>query len=689
MTRLFIAEKPDMGRKIASALALPHKNGQGYIETGEGIVTWCIGHIMESFEPPDYDPNWKKWDFSVLPMIPPTWKIKVTDAKKTQFNVIKNLVKNASEIVNAGDPGREGQLIVDEVLQYLNNKKPVLRILLDALDKPSIRKALNNLEDNANFYNLFLAAECRGYADWLIGMNGTRAYTLVAQKNHYEGVLSVGRVQSPTLAIVVKRDEEIENFVSHTYYTINAKFSSTKHFNTTWRPNELTPLTSLDKEKRLIDNQLADNIIKKIQGKNGIVTDYSEVEGKSNQPLPFNLSKLQIYANAKWGTSAKDVLDTCQSLYQNHELTSYPRTDCQYLKESHHADGAIITSNIGQSFPNLAQAAGAVTLSIKSAAWNDKKLSDHYAIIPTQKVADITKLSPLELKIYQAICERYLAQFYPPCEFLTTTIVIDCEKETFKTTGKVITKPGWKAIFDSGEEEEDDNENSQTLPALKIGDTVQFVSAIKNTKQTTPPARFTEGTLLDAMTNVHTLVDDPVHKAKLKDKKGIGQEATRTGILETLFRRNFLKKDEKKLISTEAARTLVHNLPKKIIDPTLTAIWEDALDKIAEGKISATDFKSKQQAWVQQLVTDAQTLSIKITSTAPPKNAYTKTASKPASKSAASKPASTAPKTKSSGKKCPACGQGELVEKKAKASGKIFLGCNTWPKCNHVEWPKK
>lgn len=696
MTRLFIAEKPDMGRKIAAALAPPHKNGPGYIETGEGTVTWCVGHIMRSFEPPDYNSNWEKWDFSVLPMIPPSWEVKVDDKKKTQFNTIKTLLKSSTEIVNAGDPGREGQLIVDEVLKYLKNKKPVLRILLDALDKQSIRNALNNMEDNRNFYNLFLAAECRGYADWLIGMNGTRAYTLVAQKNHYKGVLSVGRVQSPTLAIVVHRDEEIENFVPHTYYTIGAKFSSTKIFNTMWRPNDNTPANVLDKEKRLIDNATADNIIQKIQGKNGTVTDYSEVEGKTYQPLPFNLSKLQIYANSKWGTSAKDILDTCQSLYQNHELTSYPRTDCQYLKESHHADGQIITGNIAQAFPHLAQAVTGATLSIKSSAWNDKKLSDHYAIIPTQKVADVSKLSPLEAKVYQVICERYLAQFYPANEYLTTTIVIDCENEKFKTTGKVVTKPGWKAIFDSGEEEkaEDDNDESQTLPVLKIGDTVKFESAIKNTKVTTPPARFTEGTLLDAMTNVHTLVSDPVHKAKLKDKKGIGQEATRTGILEKLFNNNLLIKQGKKLISSEAARVLVHNLPKKIIDPTLTAIWEDALDKIAEGKITADEFKSKQHIWVQQLVTDARNLSITITSSAPAKTSAS-SGSKPAAKSTskpattgASKPATKTP-AKTSGKTCPTCGTGQLVEKVAKASGKKFLGCNTWPKCNHTEWPKK
>jgi DNA topoisomerase-3 len=689
MTRLFIAEKPDMGKKIASALNGPYKNGPGYIETGEGIVTWCIGHILKSHEPEHYKKDWEKWDLSVLPMIPSDLELKVDIKKKKQFDVIKDLMKNATEIVNAGDPGREGQLIVDEVLKYLKNKKPVKRILLDALDKKSIRTALGVMQDNKNFYNLFLAAECRGYADWLIGINGTRAYTLIAQQNKYKGVLSVGRVQTPTLAIVVRRDEAIETFVPHTYYVINATFSfQEKSFITTWKPNPSTNKDVLDSGKRLIDLATAQSILAKIQGQAGKIIDYTQTQGKSAQPLPFSLSKLQIFANAKWGLSAKDVLDACQSLYEVHELQSYPRTDCQYLKEEHHADGPLITNNIAQAFPHLSNIVQGATLSIKSQAWNNKKLSDHYAIIPTHKVADLTKLSAKEAKIYQAVCERYLAQFYPECEFLSTSITVECAQEHFKATGKIIIKQGWKAVYSNDEEEDTSNTNSedseenskQTLPQVKQNDMVDYVSAKKTDKQTTPPARFTEGTLIAAMTNVDTIVTDPVHKAKLKDKKGIGQESTRTSIIENLYTRDFLVKDGKKIISTPVARVLINHLPPMIIDAAWTAIWEDFLDKIANGTIKAEDFKLKQQQWVTQLVSDAKKTNISIANTSP---VATTKATTSKSNSTSNK---AAPKTTTT--TCPKCNVGTLVERKSK-TGTKFLACNQYPKCNHVEWLKK
>lgn len=682
MTRLFIAEKPDMGRKIAEALKGPIKNHKGYIETGEGIVTWCVGHILKSFDPEDYSDQWKEWKLDTLPIIPPEWKLKVEPKKKEQFAIIKGLLAQCSEVVNAGDPGREGQLIVDEVLFYLKNKKPVYRILLDALDKKSVRDALNNLRNNKDFYNLFLAAEVRGYADYVVGINGTRAYTLIGQQKGYRGVLSVGRVLSPTLAIVVKRDEEIDSFVPHAYYTINATFNfSNKNFVTTWKPNSLTPATSLDNAKRLIDLNLAQAILAKTKDKPGTVIDYTEGKGKSSQPLAFSLSKLQIYASAKWGMSAEDVLNTCQSLYQEHELQSYPRTDCQYFKEEHHADGPVITQNIANAFPHLANAANSANFSIKSPVWNTKKISDHYGLMPTQKAADLSKLNSNEKKIYQAVCERYLAQFHPEHEYNTTNVTIECEKEHFKVSGKVVTVMGWKAVFEEEVDESkevDENDDQQTLPAMKTGDTVNFISNKKSDKMTKPPARFTEGTLIQAMTNVDTLVTNPVHKAKLKDKKGIGQESTRVQILKNLFDKNFLVKDGKKLISTPIARVLIHNLPKQIIDPAWTAIWEDILDQIADGKVNVEEFKSKQHNWVKQIIDESKKAKFdelsKLSSAAPVNSKGGKSASKYPAKAPA----------KSTGKKCPTCSKGELVERKS-AKGNKFLACNQYPNCKHIE----
>lgn len=690
MKRLFIAEKPDMGRKIAASLAKPHKNGQGYIETAEGVVTWCIGHIMRSYEPQEYNAEWEKWNFNNLPMLIEEWKIKIDSSKSAQFKVIKELLSTVDEVVNAGDPGREGQLIVDEVLHYLKNRKPVKRILLYALDNKSIRQALTQMEDNNKFHPLYEAGVCRGYADWLMGMNATRAYTLVAQKSGYKGVLSVGRVQSPTLAIVVRRDEEIENFVPHDYYTIMGTFlNSNNSFNAYWKPNDNTPSNYLDSEKRITDKGFAINVANKVKGKKGTVTDYEEKDGKEPPPLPFNLSKMQIYANAKWGMSAKDVLDTCQALYEKHELQTYPRTDCQYLPENQFGDAQTIISHIGRSHPNLSNAAQNATPSLKSGAWDDSKLGEHFGLIPTKKEADLSQLTQNEKRIYQAVCERYISQFYPACEFRTASVTIECEQEIFKANGKVITLAGWKAIFggdEDGEDKKGNDEEEQIFPALQSGSIVDCTNSKLSEKRTTPPSRYTEGTLIKAMTSIHTLVSDPEQKKKLKEKKGIGQEATRTGILENLFKRTLLTRQGKQIISSPAGRALVKVLPKKVIDPALTAIWEDALDKIAEGKMSSQAFRQKQNEWVVKLVEEAKNVQIdKIEQAAPP----SKTGGTKASVGSKTNSSGATTKAAPKGKTCPKCKTGTLVKKTAKASGKEFIGCNTWPKCDYVEWPKK
>jgi DNA topoisomerase-3 len=691
MTRLIIAEKPDMGRKIAAALAKPHKAGQGYIETAEGIVSWCIGHIMKSFEPKEYNAAWEKWDLNNLPMIIDEWKIKVDSDKAGQFKIIKDLLGRVDEVVNAGDPGREGQLIVDEVLYYLKNKKPVKRVLLYALDQKSIKQAFAQLQDNALFYPLYEAGVCRGYADWEMGMNGTVAYTLKAQQNGYKGVLSVGRVQSPTLAIVVRRDEEIDNFVPHDFYTILATFKHLDtNFNAYWKPNDNTPSSYLDSEKRITDKSFAINVSNKVKGKNGVINDYEEKDGKEPPPFPFNLSKMQIYANAKWGMSAKEVLDTCQALYEKHELQTYPRTDCQYLPENQFTDAPIILAHISKSHQHLSNAVQGSNSNLKSNAWDDSKLGEHFGLIPTKKEADLSQLSEKEKKIYQAVCERYIAQFYPACEFRTAVVTVECETEIFKANGKVIIKAGWRQIFNNDEEAEDkkDDEEEQIFPALKNGEKVLCQNSKLSEKKTAPPGRYTEGTLIKAMTNVHTLVSDPDQKKKLKEKKGIGQEATRTNILETLFKRVLLVRQGKQIESSSAGKALVKALPKKVTDPALTAVWEDALDKIAEGKMSSAVFKQKQKEWVTKLVEEAKLVVMDKIEQAPVAAFKGKSTAKT---SVAGKGKTSAVKSGAvvKGKTCPKCGTGILVKKVAKASGKEFIACNTWPKCDHAEWPKK
>lgn len=691
MTRLIIAEKPKMGLEIAEALAKPHKKGQGYIETQEGIVTWCVGHIMRSYQPEEYNPEWKEWNLSALPMLPENWQIKIESSKSAQFKIIKELLTRCDEVINAGDPGREGQLIVDEVLFYLKNKKPVKRILLTSLDKPSVIKAFKNLQDNRDFLPTYEAAVCRGYADWLMGMNATRAYTLLAQKSGYKGVLSVGRVQSPTLAIVVRRDEEIDNFIPHDYYTIIGTFEhKNTPFNTYWKPIDTTPIQYLDSDRRLINKSEAINIVNKIKNKVGIIKDYKETDGKEFAPLPFNLSKLQIYANSKWGMTAKEVLDICQDLYEKHKLLSYPRTEYQHLPTSLFSESKIIVSHIAKSHPHLSNAVNGADLTLKSSAWNDSKIGDHYGLIPTQIEADLSQLNDKAKKIYQTVCERYIAQFYPPCEYKTAVVTVECEMEIFQANGKVILELGWRKIF-TNEEELDDkkskDEDEQVFPEMQQGQNVLCTDSKLNEKKTTPPARYTEGTLLQAMTNVYTLVNDPIQKQKLKDKKGIGTEATRTGIFETLFKRTLLIRDGKKIISSAAGKELIKVLPKKVTDPALTAVWEDAFDKIEEGKMTPILFKQKQNEWVIKLIDEAKNTQIgSISQVASSTNKSKPSYNTNTSSGTAKKTPSKAPKTKGT---CPTCGTGVMTEKVAKASGKKFLGCSNWPKCNHVEWPKK
>ncbi len=696
MTRVIIAEKPDMGRKIASALAKPHKNGNGYIETGEGIVTWCIGHIMKSFNPNEYNAIWEKWSLDHLPMLIDEWKIKVDPDKAKQFKVIKELLSTCTEVVNAGDPGREGQLIVDEVLQYLKFKKPSKRVLLYSLDQKSIKQAFANLEDNKKFFPLYEAGVCRGYADWLMGMNATRAYTLLAQKSGYKGVLSVGRVQSPTLAIVVRRDEEIENFKPHDYATIIATFDHQgKPFNAYWKPNDSTPTDWLDSESRLINLQAAIQISQKVLNKPGIIKGYEEKEGKEHAPLPFNLSKMQIYANAKWGMGAKEVLDTCQALYEKHELQTYPRTDCQYLPENQFGDASTILDHIKISQPNLSQAIAGANPNFKGYSWDDSKLGEHFGLIPTKKQADLSQLNPNEKRIYQAVCERYVAQFHQACEYKTAAITVECEKELFKANGKIIIKQGWRAIFSNEEENDDknnDDEQEQVFPNIAPNQQVMCTNSKKTEKKTAPPPRFTEGGLIKAMTNVHMLVSDPEQKKKLKEKKGIGQEATRTQIIENLFNRTLLTKQGKQIISSSAARSLIHALPKKVTDPALTAVWEDALDRIATGTLTATTFREKQNQWVIQLIEEAKKTTMGAIVNTAPAGKTTSSAGKikvggstyakaPAKSASSAKPAG-------KGKVCTKCQKGQMVERTAKASGKKFMACNNYPTCNNVEWPK-
>ena len=640
--RLFIAEKPSLGKAIAAQLPGQKKAARTHIQCGSDIVTWAFGHLYELAEPDAYLPaevptngsGKKRWRLEDLPIIPTDWKKIPKASAKEQLSAIRGLLKDASEVVNAGDPDREGQLLIDEILDALKWKGRTSRIWLAALDPASVQKALASLKDNASYRPLRDAAEARGRADWLVGMNLTRAYTL---KSNNAGVVSVGRVQTPTLALVVKRDGEIESFIPVQHYVPVVQFRhSNGEYKAVWKAPDGAP--GLDAEGRLISLPTAQDIAKAVAGKQGKVLSFESTDGQEGPPLPFTLSKLQASASSKYGLSAQDTLNAAQSLYEVHKLTSYPRTDCPYLPESQLTDARLVLAAIATVNPSMAPLTQGADLSLKSAAWNDAKITAHHGIIPTSHdQVSISALSEAEKQVYELIVKAYVCQFYPPHAFTKTITVTDAGGHQWLARGRVIKAIGWRSVLQP-ETKEKDEEDAQVLPLMKVGDPVVWGSGTIDHRVTKPPSRFTDGTLIAAMSSVHKLVTDPKIKARLKETSGLGTEATRAAILETLVKREFIERKGKQVISTLRGRALVAALPPVLTDPGVTGLWEDALSEVATGTRTLADFEDRQKAFVVKRVEVAKSgpaLALPATAKAVPakpkagtKKAYKRRASK-------------------------------------------------------------
>lgn len=741
--RLFIAEKPKMAAALAAFLPGPHSRKDGYIETGGGLVTWCVGHILQQAGPEAYGEQYKTWDVENLPLLPTEWKMEVTADKRKQVSTIKDLLKKCSSVVNAGDPGREGQLIVDEVLEYLGNRKPVERILLAAWDKASVLKALSTMQDNRNFHNLYLAALGRQRADWMVGMNCTRAYSVLAQRQQGRRgpPLSVGRVQTPTLAIVCRRDEEIENFIPKDYWSIQAQFldadQPTLPFWAKWLPKGVS-MADLDKAEalgdgdpvdvedsedeedaaatgtapaalpnwllppnRILDRSVAEKITQDLkQAGNGQVTRYENKPAKESAPLPYDATTLQALISNRHGISVPDVLKITQELYEK-GYTTYPRTDCSYLPLSQHDEATDVLTAIAQAMPDVGGLTSGADPLIKSRAFNDEKVGEHHAIIPTREAPNFSQLSENEKHVYRAVCLQYIAQFYPDCLVDKAVVEIEAGGHRLVARGRIVKSLGWRVVFGNvAVEESEKKSSSPTLPTLAVGQNLG-IQEVKNTaSQTKPPPRFREGTLLKAMQHVDRLVTDPEIKKKLKAMDGIGRTATRPAIMETLFKRTFMAPQGKYLISTPLGRAMIKMLPADLTNPALSARWETVLDAIADGRVPLATFEERQKMWVTQLVQTAQATPLP---QLPPSEAPTyankgggarsgsgtRSAGSSAGKSTGG--ASKAGGAKSGGKKCPKCGKGEMRKKEIKQganAGKSFLGCSNYPECKHSEWPK-
>lgn len=623
--RLIIAEKPSLGRAIADVLPKPHKKAEGHIIAANGdVVTWCVGHLLEQLAPDAYDEKYKTWRMEHLPIVPQKWQLKPRKGVSKQLNVIKGLIKKADVLVNAGDPDREGQLLVDEVIDYLNyptNKRDqIQRLLISDLNPAAVKKALNQLRSNQDFIPLSVSALARARADWLYGMNMSRAYTLLGQKGGYKGVLSVGRVQTPILGLVVRRDEEIENFIPKPYYQLHALIPHDgKDIRAKWLPSKACEPYQ-DEEGRVLVRPLVENVASRIAGKPAKVVKSEQKTTKQAPPLPYSLSALQIDAAKRYGISAANTLQACQNLYEKHKLITYPRSDCRYLPTEHFKEASFVVAAIENNEPGLLmdKARQEFNIAHKSKVWNDAKVEAHHAIIPTPKKLRSASLGASEQKIYALIAKQYLYQFYAAAEYAESTLLFEIEGGKFQAKGRSLVKASWK-VLDSknGQGEETQNratqgkdENSAYVPPLKQGEVLICREGEIKDRMTEPPRHFTDASLLRAMTGISRFVTDKSLKKVLRETDGLGTEATRASILELLFKRGLLEKQGKQIRATQAGRALVHTLPQEASLPDMTAHWEHQLQQMAERKYAYQPFMQALQDRLQHLVEDVRVAGV-------------------------------------------------------------------------------
>jgi len=611
---LYIAEKPSLARAIVDVLPKPHKKENGFIRVGNGdCVSWCIGHLLEQVEPDAYDPKYKQWRLEHLPIVPENWQLRPKSKTKSQLAVLKKLLKEADLLIHAGDPDREGQLLVDQVFAYHRvpkaKLKAVKRCLISDMNPAAVKRAIDQLRDNKEFTPLSTSALARTRADWLYGINLTRAYTTQGRKVGYNGVLSVGRVQTPILGLVVRRDQEIESFISKPFYDVRAHLETTnaETFTAKWQPSEACQ-PYMDEDGRVLVKKLAENVVQRITDKPGIVKSVDEKLRKQAPPLPFNLSALQIEAARLYGLSAKQVLDLCQTLYEKHKLITYPRSDSRHLPTEHFKRASKVISAISHNADKFTSVIKDADCQLKSGAWNDKKVDAHHAIIPTEKQASLSSLNDQEKKIYNLISRQYLYQFYPNHEYFDTRVDVLIEGGLFVCYSKRTKHVGWKSLYSVLTENTAKSnigvgsEDEISLPPLAAGDKIHCVRGQLLERKTQPPKHFTDATLLSAMTGIARFVKDPKIRKVLRETDGLGTEATRASIIELLFKRGYLKRDKKLIRSTPAGVGLIESLPDIATNPDMTAEWESMLNEICKKTISYDVFMKPLTQTISELI---------------------------------------------------------------------------------------
>lgn len=615
----------------------------------------------------------------------------VKRTSKAQLDTIGKLLRDAASVVHAGDPDREGQLLVDEVLEHFRYRGPVFRIWLPSLDDRSVSIALGNITDNAANAPLRDAARARMMADWLVGINATRALTITGRENGRTEVLSLGRVQTPTLALVVARDREIAHFKPSDYFVLRASIIHPHgECSVTFVPSDSQD--GLDSSGRLVDLAQVAAVLESVNGKEGTVLESLREKKTRPAPLPHCLSSLQKSASARLGMSAKRVLDVAQSLYEK-KLTTYPRTDCRYLPEEQHGEAASILSSLA-GVSGLEQLAGKADSRLKSTVWNTKKITAHHAIIPTGEPAE--SLAGEERALFLLIATAYCLQFHPPMRYEAQKIAVALGDTRWEASGRRLLEAGWTAL--SRDDDDSDEQEQELLPLMEQGDAVRCRNAESVRKKTSPPSRFSEGSLIDAMAHVHLLVKDGQAKATLKESKGLGTEATRANIIETLKERGYLVAEKKSIVSTPLGQEIIDLTPPALKDPITTAAWEDQLEAIAQGKGSLDAFLSEQKRLLPTLLAPILERKASPAHVCPDCGAalqrrkrkkdgswFWSCSAYPDCKTILpddnGKPGSPRPKPTLSEHACKVCGKPLVLRSSAKGK---FYGCSDYPRCKQI-----
>lgn len=697
---LYIAEKPSLAEAVAKAVGsingVTPVKGNDVWNVGKDAVTWVRGHFYELWMPDEYDPRQKQWRVENYPFVPDKWKRKprVDDRGwiPRQIQNINTLIKGSKNVVNVGDAGREGQLLIDEVLQELGFDPfapNIWRMWVNDMNDGAMILTVKSKFKNADKQNLFNAAYLRQKADWIHGLNLTGLYTALAKNAGANMLVSVGRVQSPVLKIVRDRDLEIENFKPVKHFLPHVTF---KHANGSFKADWIMPADcpGVNANNQLIDKAVADGVVAKVQGKTGKVESYSSTKKNKGPPLTYSLATLQKVCATKLGLTATQTLEVAQYLYDN-KITTYPRSESEYLTNKMYTEDAPGMMSALASTPGLADLARGGNLKIKTKVWNDKKAEEHSGIVPSPEFQPqmLQRCNPTQRAVFDLIAKAFIANFYPDQTWNSLQAIVAVEGERFKATGRQVTSQGWRVVYGAVEEDDEEDgekEAEQSVPVMAKHDPVKADGSGITFKETTPPARFNDGTLIDAMIKIHKFVKDPKVQQRLRESAGLGTAATRNAIIETLLKREFLSRpadlkgkikakvkttDKTALISTERGRSIIDILPESITSPGLTALWEDQLKKIEEGEASPEQFYEVLVKTIAKNVERAKETPIKIAG-------------------------ETIEPLPGSGELCPSCGKGHMRTRMFQSGdqkGKRFLSCDGYNKddpssCRHAVFPE-